>query len=58
MQSTALALLTLEEARIQEIAKESSKNLKTTKKNLLALKKQGYISIKRIEGKTIYFSTL
>jgi len=58
LQSTALAILALEEATTKEITKENRKNLKTTKRNLLALKKQGYIGTKRIEGKTIYFCTL
>ncbi len=58
LQSTALALVSLEEGRIQDIAEESGENLEITKKNLVILQKTGFIGVKQKDKLILYFCSL
>lgn len=58
LQSTALALLSLEEGSARDIAKESEKTIKITKENLISLQKMGYVGTKQKKGKTLYFCVI
>lgn len=58
LQSTALALVSLEEGTIKDIAKESGEKLKVTKKNLATLKEKGFIGTKEKKKETIYFCSI
>ncbi|MHA2297026.1 MAG: hypothetical protein ACXAEU_08800 [Candidatus Hodarchaeales archaeon] len=55
LQSTALAMVSLEEATIEEIANEIDFSLENTLKNVIILQEMGYIGEKGINGKTVYF---
>ncbi|MFX1286633.1 MAG: hypothetical protein ACFFB5_23555 [Promethearchaeota archaeon] len=58
LQSTALALVSLEEGTINDIALESGEEADVIKKNLATLKKRGFIGTKKVKKKTIYFCTI
>lgn len=58
LQSTALALVTLEEGTINDIALESGEKANVIKKNLATLKEKGFIGIKKRKKKTVYFCTI
>lgn len=58
LQATALALVTLEEGTIKEIAQESGEKAKVIKKNIATLKEKGFIGTKKEKKKTIYFCTI
>ncbi len=58
LQATALALVTLEEGTISDIALESGEETNIIKKNLTTLKEKGFIGTKKLEKKTVYFCTI
>lgn len=58
LQKTALALVSLEEATIKDIANESDEKEKITKKNLIKLQDMGYIGRKQKKDKTLYFCSI
>lgn len=64
LQATALALVTLEEGTINDIALESGEEANVIEKNLATLKEKGYIGTKKQEKKkggkkkTVYFCTI
>ncbi|MFX1286632.1 MAG: hypothetical protein ACFFB5_23550 [Promethearchaeota archaeon] len=55
---TALAIVSLEEGTIVDIAKESGETKKDIKKNLRTLQDMGYVGQKDKEKKTIYFCSI
>ena len=56
LQKTALAMVSLEEGTVKEIAKESGEKVNLVKKNLTTLQEKGFIGTKKHEKrKTIYF---
>ena len=58
LQATALAMVSLQEGTVEEIAKESGNTPDVTKKNLVALNERGLIGIKQKNDKTMYFCSL
>ncbi|MFX0115771.1 MAG: hypothetical protein ACFFB3_14575 [Candidatus Hodarchaeota archaeon] len=58
LQSTALAILSLQEGTINDIAEESKKDANLTKKNLLSLREMGFIGTKLANGKRKYFCSV
>ncbi len=58
LQSTALAMVSLEEGTITDIAIESGEKETIIKKNLAILKKKGFIGTKKKKRKTIYFCAI
>jgi hypothetical protein len=58
LQSTALAMVSLEEGSITDIALESGEKEYITRKNLAILKKSGFIGTKKNKREKIYFCTI
>ncbi|MFX1516468.1 MAG: hypothetical protein ACFFC6_09165 [Promethearchaeota archaeon] len=58
LQSTALALITIEIGTIDEIARESGEDITRTEENLISLQNMGYIGRKNINGRITYFCSL
>ncbi len=58
LQSTALAMVSLEEGTITDIAIESGEKETIIKKNLAILRKKGFIGTKKKKKKKIYFCTI
>ncbi|MHA2225427.1 MAG: hypothetical protein ACXAC8_09495 [Candidatus Hodarchaeales archaeon] len=58
LQSTALALVSIEEGCIEDIAKECGEDVIDIKRNLTVLQKEGFIGRKEKEGKTYYFCSI
>lgn len=58
LQSTALALISIEKGTIRDIARESGEKIKEAKKNVKILQDMGFVGIKQINGKTTYFCSL
>jgi hypothetical protein len=58
LQTTALALVTLEEGTISDIALESGEEADVIEKNLATLKEKGFIGTKKQKKKTVYFCTI
>ena len=58
LQATALALVTLEEGTISDIALESGEEMNIIEQNLATLKEKGFIGIKKRKKKTVYFCTI
>ncbi|MFX1505707.1 MAG: hypothetical protein ACFFDC_06285 [Promethearchaeota archaeon] len=58
LQATALALVTLEEGTVTDIALESGEETDTIERNLVTLKEKGFIGTKKQKKKTIYFCTI
>ncbi|MFX1514134.1 MAG: hypothetical protein ACFFCQ_16275 [Promethearchaeota archaeon] len=52
---TALALVSLEEGTVEEIAQESDLSPEETRENLIVLKEMGFIGVKQKKDKTTYF---
>jgi hypothetical protein len=55
LQTTALALITLEEGTLKEISKECGENHVQTAKSLNTLQKMGYIGTKEKDGRQLFF---
>ncbi len=55
LQTTALALITLEEGTLEDISKECGENQVQTTKSLNSLQKMGFIGRKEKEGKQLFF---
>ncbi|MHA2244141.1 MAG: hypothetical protein ACXADY_04175 [Candidatus Hodarchaeales archaeon] len=58
LQSTALAMVSLEEGLITDIAIECGEKVDVTEKNLLTLQEMGFIGKKQKNGKTVFFSSI
>ncbi|MFW9995981.1 MAG: hypothetical protein ACFFD4_28330 [Candidatus Odinarchaeota archaeon] len=58
LQSTALAMISIEEGSIEEIARESKNSNEDAEKYVIELKNMGYVGKKDSQGKTIYFCSL
>ncbi|MFX0206812.1 MAG: hypothetical protein ACFFDT_12570 [Candidatus Hodarchaeota archaeon] len=58
LHSTALAIISLESGTLNEIAKESGNNVKTTKKNLASLQEKGFIGTRKEKGIIKYFCSI
>lgn len=58
LQATALAMVSLQEGTVEEIAQESGNTPDVTKKNLSDLNEQGFVGIKQKNDKTMYFCSL
>ena len=58
LHSTALALISLESATAEEIAKEIGIDIDLTLKNLLALQNRGFIGKKQEKGSILYFCSI
>jgi hypothetical protein len=58
LQSTALALISLEKGTIRDIAQESGEKITKTKKNINTLQNMGFVGIIQTNGKTTYFCSL
>lgn len=58
LQTTALALISLEEGTAKDIAKESGEKIGTTRKHLAELKEKGFIGTKKQKKKTVYFCSI
>ena len=58
LQATALALVTLEEGTVSDIASESGEETEIIEQNLTTLKEKGFIGTKKKKKKTIYFCTI
>ncbi|MFX1506268.1 MAG: hypothetical protein ACFFDC_09140 [Promethearchaeota archaeon] len=58
LQSTAIALVSIEKGSIEDIARESGETITKTEKNLITLQNMGFVGIKHIDGKTTYFCSL
>ncbi|MHA2495164.1 MAG: hypothetical protein ACXAEI_06735 [Candidatus Hodarchaeales archaeon] len=58
LQSTALAMISLQEADEAEIAEESGSDPDAAKKNLDELRELGFIGVKMRSGKTTYFCSI
>jgi len=58
VQSTALALLSLESATVKEIAEESKNSLQKTEENIIILQQNGYIGKKEEDGIIEYFCVI
>ncbi|UCG03243.1 MAG: hypothetical protein JSW11_04480 [Candidatus Heimdallarchaeota archaeon] len=58
LQATALALVTLEEGTVSDIALESGEETEIIEKNLATLKEKGFIGTKMRKKKTVYFCTI
>lgn len=55
LQSTALALISLEKGTIIAIAQESGEKITKTEKNIKILQNMGFVGMKQTNGKTTYF---
>ncbi len=55
LQTTALALITIEEGTLEEISKESGESKDRTEESLNSLQKMGYIGRKAKNGKQVFF---
>jgi hypothetical protein len=58
LQATALALVTLEEGTVTDIALESGEETDIIEQNLATLKEKGFIGTKKQKKKTVYFCTI
>ncbi|MFW9916958.1 MAG: hypothetical protein ACFFGZ_15230 [Candidatus Thorarchaeota archaeon] len=58
LQATALALVSLQEGTIEEIAQESEADPIVTEENLISLKEMGLIGRKTHNGETTFFCTV
>ncbi|MHA2362815.1 MAG: hypothetical protein ACXAC7_02575 [Candidatus Hodarchaeales archaeon] len=58
LHSTALAMITIKEGTIKDIAKESGNSLKVTRKYITSLQEMGFIGKKSTKGKKIFFCSL
>ncbi len=58
LQSTALAMISLEEATINDIAEECGEKVDTTEKNLKSLQEMGFIGKKQKNNKTVFFCSI
>ncbi|MHA2296516.1 MAG: hypothetical protein ACXAEU_16895 [Candidatus Hodarchaeales archaeon] len=58
LQPTALAMISLEEGTVEEIANESNLSIEITEKNVIKLQESGYIGEKYTNEKTIYFCSI
>ncbi len=57
IQSTALAIATLEKATVSQVAEEVNQELADVEKHLITLQKEGYIGIRDQDGELLYFCT-
>ncbi|MFW9930321.1 MAG: hypothetical protein ACFFD1_13075 [Candidatus Thorarchaeota archaeon] len=55
LQKTALAMISLQEGTIEEIAKEIGSDEELALNNIMSLQKMGFIGNRNLEGKTHYF---
>ncbi|MFX0094962.1 MAG: hypothetical protein ACFFBD_24720 [Candidatus Hodarchaeota archaeon] len=55
LQSTALAMISLLEGTVEEIALEIEAEISVTEENLQSLNEMGFVGKKQKDGKTIYF---
>ncbi len=55
LQTTALAMVLLQEGTVNEITQESDNTLDVTQKNLATLYEMGFIGVKQKNGNTINF---
>ncbi|UCG01247.1 MAG: hypothetical protein JSW11_16725 [Candidatus Heimdallarchaeota archaeon] len=58
LQSTALALISLEKGTLKEIAQESGQKITEAEKNISILQNMGFVGMKEISGETTYFCSL
>ncbi len=58
LQSTALAMVALEEATINDIAEECGEKVDVTEKNLISLQEMGFIGKKQKNNKTVFFCSI
>ncbi|MHA2244681.1 MAG: hypothetical protein ACXADY_06895 [Candidatus Hodarchaeales archaeon] len=58
LQKTAIAMISLEEATIKDLMKESGENKDVIIKNLTVLQKMGFIGKKQGKRKTTYFCSI
>ncbi|UCG03241.1 MAG: hypothetical protein JSW11_04470 [Candidatus Heimdallarchaeota archaeon] len=58
LQKTALALISLQQASIDDIIQESGDTLTNVEWNLTSLESMGFIGKKQVNGKIIYFSSI
>jgi hypothetical protein len=58
LQSTALALVSIEKGSIGDIVRESGEPLAKTEKDLITLQNMGFVGIKQINRETTYFCSL
>ncbi|MFQ5980027.1 MAG: hypothetical protein ACE5OZ_17990 [Candidatus Heimdallarchaeota archaeon] len=58
LQTTALAILSLQEGTIKEIAEESRSDASRTETNLVSLREMGFIGIKETSGTRKYFCSI
>ncbi|MFX0124442.1 MAG: hypothetical protein ACFFAE_12440 [Candidatus Hodarchaeota archaeon] len=58
LQTTALALISLEKGTIRDIARESGEKITEVRKNIKTLQNMGFVGMRQIKGKITYFCSL
>jgi hypothetical protein len=58
LQSTALALVSIEKGTIEDIVRETGDHITKTEKDLEKLQHMGFVGVKQVNGETTYFCSL
>lgn len=58
LQQTALAMITLQDGLLEDIAKEAGESIESTNTHLTDLQNMGFIGLRKIENKTLYYCSI